>query len=119
MKRNLSAIAMLVSFMASISVISCEKPDLNDPNENQEHTGNNENNGTEDNVPSDGEGEGETEKVKSMTITVERVTATKVVFKGTTKKTAPDIEVGIYWSKVQGSHINDCEKVSTYKIRKY
>ena len=96
------------------NTISCENPDLTDPNENQEQTGNNENNGTEDNVPSDGEGE--TEKVKSMTITVERVTATKVVFKGTTKKTAPDIEVGLYWSKVQGSHINDCETVSTYKI---
>ena len=96
---------MLVSALA----LSCENPDLTDPNENQEQTGN-------DNKPSGGEGEGETESVKSMTITVERVTATKVVFKGTTKKTAPDIEVGIYWSKVQGSHINDCEKVSTYKI---
>ena len=91
------------------NTISCENPDLTDPNENQEQTGN-------DNKPSGGEGEGETESVKFMTITVERVSATKVVFKGTTRKTAPDIEVGIYWSKVQGSHINDCEKVPTYKI---
>ena len=91
-----------------LCITACENPDL-EANENQEQTGN-------DNKPSGGEGEGETESVKFMTITVERVSATKVVFKGTTKKTAPDIEVGLYWSKVQGSHINDCEKVSTYKI---
>ena len=97
-------------------ITACENPDLADPNENQEQTGNKENSGDENNKPSGGEGEGETESVKFMTITVDRVSATKVVFKGTTKKTAPDIEVGIYWSKVQGSHINDCEKVSTYKI---
>lgn len=92
-----------------LCITACENPDLPDLNENQEQTGN-------DNKPSGGEGEGETESVKFMTITVERVSATKVVFKGITKKTAPDIEVGLYWSKVQGSHINDCEKVSTYKI---
>ena len=92
-----------------LCITACENPDLTDQNENQEQTGN-------DNKPSGGEGEGETESVKFMTITVERVSATKVVFKGITKKTAPDIEVGLYWSKVQGSHINDCEKVSTYKI---
>ena len=99
-----------------LCITACENPDLADPNENQEQTGNKENSGDENNKPSGGEGEGETESVKFMTITVDRVSATKVVFKGTTKKTAPDIEVGIYWSKVQGSHINDCEKVSTYKI---
>ena len=86
---------------------ACENPDL-DPNESQEQAGNNK--------PSGGEGEGETEQVRFMTIEVDRVSATKVVFKGTTKKTAPDIEVGVYWSKMQGAHINDCEKVSTYKI---
>ena len=100
-----------ILFIAAVMlcITACESSDLTDLNENQEQTGN-------DNKPSGGEGEGETESVKFMIITVERVSATKVVFKGTTKKTAPDIEVGIYWSKVQGSHINDYEKVSTYKI---
>ena len=104
MKKFLTMFAAVI-----LCFTACENLDLTDHNENQEQTGN-------DNKPSGGEGEGETESVKFMTITVERVSATKVVFKGTTKKTAPDIEVGIYWSKVQGSHINDCEKVSTYKI---
>ena len=44
--------------LASASVLSCEKPDLADPNGNSQ-------------------GEGETEKVGSMTITLEKVTTTR------------------------------------------
>ena len=73
MKKYLKLLMMVIS----ASVIACEKPDLADPNGNSQ-------------------GEGETEKVGSMTITLEKVTATTAYFKAYTKKTAPDLELGIY-----------------------
>ena len=79
----------------SASVIACEKPDLADPNGNSQ-------------------GEGETEKVGSMTITLEKVTATTAYFKAYTKKTAPDLELGIYYSEYANDHIYECERVWDY-----
>lgn len=107
-------------------VVSCDKPDVTEPDDKQEQTGNNGNEnegGNEDGTgnengetPSEGEGEGETEKVKSMTITLEKLTATKAYFKASTKKTAPDIEIGIYYSQFAGDHIYDCERVWDYDL---
>jgi len=79
----------------SASVLSCEKPNLADPNGNPQ-------------------GEGETEKVGSMTITLEKVTATTAYFKAYTKKTAPDLELGIYYSEYANDHIYECERVWDY-----
>ena len=92
--------------------LSCENPDL-DPNETQEQKGNIENTGSEnDNKPS----EGETEQVKSMTIILDRVSATKAVFKGTAMKTAPDLKIGVYYSETSGESIYDCQHISVYDV---
>ena len=111
-----------------ICLTACDKPDVTEPDDKQEQTGNsgNENEGGNENedgtgnengeTPSEGEGEGETEKVKSMTITLEKLTATKAYFKASTKKTAPDIEIGIYYSQYAGDHIYDCERVWDYDL---
>jgi len=90
---------------------ACEKPDLADPNDDKEQSENNSGNG---NTPSQGEGEGETEKVGSMTITLEKVTATTAYFKAYTKKTAPDLELGIYYSENANEHIYECQRVWDY-----
>ena len=126
MKRNIPATLIFLLLTIGISVISCDKPDVTEPNDKQEQT---ENNGNEneggnedgtgnenDETPPEGEGEGETEIVKSMTITLEKVTATKAYFKASTKKTAPDIEIGIYYSTDAGDHIYDCERVWDYDL---
>ena len=97
-----------------ICLTACDKPDVTEPDDKQEQTGNSGNENGE--TPSEGEGEGETEKVKSMTITLEKVTATKAYFKASTKKTAPDIEIGIYYSQYAGDHIYDCERVWDYDL---
>ena len=81
----------------SASVLSCEKPDLADSNGSSQ-------------------GEGETEKVGSMTITLEMVTRTKAYFKAYTQKTAPDLELGIYYSKNANEHIYECERVWDYDL---
>ena len=91
MKKYLKLLMMVIS----ASVIACEKPDLADPNGNSQ-------------------GEGETEKVGSMTITLEKVTATTAYFKAYTKKTAPDLELGIYYSEYANDHIYECERVWDY-----
>lgn len=121
MKRCLMLIAVVM-----ICLTACDKPDVTEPDDKQEQTGNNGNEnegGNEDGTgnengetPSEGEGEGETEKVKSMTITLEKLTATKAYFKASTKKTAPDIEIGIYYSQYAGDHIYDCERVWDYDL---
>ena len=90
---------------------ACENPDLADPNDDKEQSENNSGNG---NTPSQGEGEGETEKVGSMTITLEKVTATTAYFKAYTKKTAPDLELGIYYSEDANEHIYECQRVWDY-----
>lgn len=117
MKRCLMLIAVVM-----ICLTACDKPDVTEPDDKQEQTGNNGNEnedgtGNENGeTPSEGEGEGETEKVKSMTITLEKLTATKAYFKASTKKTAPDIEIGIYYSQYAGDHIYDCERVWDYDL---
>jgi len=136
MKYFKELVMLLLALGLGLSIIqSCDRPDLIEPEDNQEQTDNKEDGGsTEDNdgdkndgkedgtgnengeTPSEGEGEGETEKVKSMTITLEKVTATKAYFKASTKKTAPDIEIGIYYSQYAGDHIYDCERVWDYDL---
>lgn len=84
---------IIIAVMTSMT--ACEKPDLADSNGNPQ-------------------GEGETEKVGSMTITLEKVTATTAYFKAYTKKTAPDLELGIYYSENANEHIYECQRVWDY-----
>ena len=93
MKKYLKLLMMVIS----ASVIACEKPDLADPNKTPQ-------------------GEGETEKVGSMTITLEKVMRTKAYFKAYTQKTAPDLELGIYYSENANEHIYECQRVWDYDL---
>lgn len=109
MKNLLTIFAVVMTCLTA-----CDKPDVTEPDDKQEQTGNNGNENGE--TPSEGEGEGETQKVKSMTITLERVGATTAYFKASTTKTAPDIEMGIYYSTDEIEHIYDCERVWDYDL---
>lgn len=117
---------MVIIFATVIMCFTaCDKSDITEPNDKNEQVEGdaNKNEGDDDKTgnenggtPSEGEGEGESEKVKSMTITLEKVTATKAYFRASTKNTAPDIEIGIYYSTSAGEHIYDCDRVWEYDL---
>lgn len=106
--RNIKLLASIVAVLAMI--VSCDKPTLVAPNENQEQ---NDNKDESANTNGGAEGEGESTKLKGVTLTIEEINTTNVYFTGEAKQMAPDIIVGIYWDYAPIEHISETHIEST------
>ena len=106
--RNIKLLASIVAVLAMI--VSCDKPALVAPNENQEQ---NDNKDESANTNGGAEGEGESTKLKGVTLTIEEINTTNVYFTGEAKQMTPDIVVGIYWDYAPIEHISETHIKST------
>lgn len=87
--RNIKLLASIVAVLAMI--VSCGKSEPDAP-----------------------EDEGETTKLKGVSMTLNKVTATKALFEGSIKEMTPDLIVGLYWDYYPIEHINNTNIVSTF-----
>ena len=108
MVRNLKLLASVAVILAM--TVSCDKPDVVTPNENQEQ---NDNNNESGNTNGGTEGEGESIKLKGVTLTIEEINVNNVYFTGEVKQMTPDIIVGIHWDDAPIEHISNTTTIST------